>query len=226
MHLYMSHVGQVKEVMQIALSMLIYHDNLTSQSIIGIIIALLATQCYQYIKLTSTKKTSGSSRAGGGGLGVFRSVSVYTIVYISYVTYTIYCKRVFRSPFPAHAVPFEQRQQARHRALHTASGPYSKFKNYVWNTLKGRGFSSSSGGGGGVGGGLSTIEEDDREDQASISTTPHSYSHNNSLHNGMSGSELGRAERLDLSSDDGSSNDEYDNKEDDKLLPNKRAQSS
>ena len=139
---------------------------------------------------------------------------------------------MFRSPFPAHAVPFEQRQLARHRALHTASGLYSKFKSYVWNTLKGRGFSSSSGGGGGiggaggVGGGLATIEEDDREDQASISTTPHSYSHNNSLHNGVSGSELGRAERLDLSSDDGSSNDEYDNKEDDKLLPNKRAQSS
>ena len=136
------------------------------------------------------------------------------------------------SPFPDHAVPFEQRQLARHRALHTASGLYSKFKSYVWNTLKGRGFSSSSGGGGGiggaggVGGGLSTIEEDDREDQASISTTPHSYSHNNSLHNGVSGSELGRAERLDLSSDDGSSNDEYDNKEDDKLLPNKTAQSS
>ena len=223
--------------MQIALSMLIYHDNLTPQSIIGIIIALLATQCYQYIKLTSTKKTSGSSRGvGGGGLGTFRSViiySIYTIVYIPYVTYTIYYKRVFRSPFPAHAVPFEQRQHARHRALHTATGPYSKFKNYVWNTLKGRGFSSSSsggggiGGGGGVGGGLSTIEEDDREDQASISTTPHSYSHNNSLHNGVSGSELGRAERLDLSSDDGSSaDDEYDNKEDDKLLPNKRAQSS
>ena len=174
--------------------MLIYHDNVTTQSIIGIIIALVATQCYQYIKLNAPKNSSFRS-----GLGSFRS------------------------PFPAHIVPFEQRQQMRNRALFSASGPYSKFKKFVLNSFKRREAGSNDS----ENELLSTIEEGENEDQASISTTPHSYSHVNNSHHGLSG---GGGEPIRSNDDDGGMTggdygegyDHNEDKEDDKLLPFKR----
>jgi solute carrier family 35 protein C2 len=49
--LTMSVLGQVKEVTQIGLSMLIFHDKLSLRGMIGIIIALCSAQYYRHIKM-------------------------------------------------------------------------------------------------------------------------------------------------------------------------------
>ena len=43
-------VGNIKEVIQIALSMLVYSDKVSLQSILGISLTLASAQCYSYLQ--------------------------------------------------------------------------------------------------------------------------------------------------------------------------------
>ncbi len=83
--LTLSVIGQVKEVLQIVLSLMIFHDHVTVRAVLGIVVSLLAAQYYQYLQLTgvnpspvSPPKSPKRKRRNGSSLGRFGSDSTPT----------------------------------------------------------------------------------------------------------------------------------------------------